>query len=55
LLPEFFNGKLRPAEEKWWDGSDREQYESVRREQRPTSLPTEENLPALPAGKDQQV
>jgi hypothetical protein len=34
LLPEFFNGKLRPAEEKWWDGSATEQYERVRCEQR---------------------
>jgi hypothetical protein len=54
LLPEFFNGKLRPEEEKWWDGSDKEKYERVRREQRPTSLP-EENPPVLPAGNDQQV
>jgi hypothetical protein len=54
LLPEFFNGKLRPEEEKWWDGSDKEKYERVRREKRPTSLP-EENPPVLPAGNDQQV
>ncbi|CAM6003689.1 unnamed protein product [Sphagnum balticum] len=54
LLPEFFNGKLRPAEEKWWDGSDKVQYERARREQRPTRLP-EENLPVVPAGNDQQV
>ncbi|CAK9260005.1 unnamed protein product [Sphagnum jensenii] len=53
LLPEFFNGKLRPAEEKWWDGSDKVQYERARREQRPTRLP-EENLPVVPAGNDQQ-
>ncbi len=54
LLPEFFNGKLRPAEEKWWDGSDKVQYERARREKRPTSLP-KENLPVVPAGNDQQV
>jgi hypothetical protein len=54
LLPEFFNGKLRPEEEKWWDGSDKEKYDRVRREKRPTSLP-EENLPVVPAGNDQQV
>ncbi len=55
LLPEFFNGKLRPAEEKWWDGSDTEQYERVRRERRPASLLTEENPPVQPAGNDQQA
>lgn len=54
LLPEFFNGKLRPEEEKWWDGSDKEKYDRVRREKRPTSLP-EENPAVLPAGNDQQV
>ncbi|CAN5957291.1 unnamed protein product [Sphagnum jensenii] len=69
LLPEFFNGKLRPAEEKWWDG-DPEEYLSARRKERPTSLPEEylsarrkerptslpeENPPALPAGDDQKV
>jgi hypothetical protein len=55
LLPEFFNGKLRPAEEKWWDGSDTEQYDRIRREQRPASLLTEENPPVLPVGNDQPV
>jgi hypothetical protein len=53
LLPEFFNGKLRPAEKKWWDG-DPEEYLSARRKERPTSLP-EESPPVLPAGNDQQV
>ncbi|CAM6018637.1 unnamed protein product [Sphagnum balticum] len=55
LLPEFFNGKLRPAEEKWWDGSDTEQYDRIRREKRPASLLTEENPPVLPVGNDQPV
>ncbi len=57
LLPEFFNGKLRPEEEKWWDGSDKEQYECERhkREQRPTSSLTEENPPVLRVGNDQKV
>ncbi len=51
----FFNGKLKPTEEKWRDGLNTKQYERVRREQRPTSLLTEENLHVLHVGNDQQI
>lgn len=37
LVGEFFNGSLRPAEEKWWNG-DRQEYDDERKAKRPQSL-----------------
>lgn len=39
LLEEFFSGKLRPAEESWWNGSDKKTYDDERRQRNTTESP----------------